>query len=335
MELMTTLAPDPGRSAFMYWLDRNASVASIALFFVACATVFSFSSATFHQTGNLLNIARQCSPLLVVATAMTLVVTTGGIDLSVGSTLALAGALCAVTLQAGVPDMLVIGGGIALGCAIGLLNGYFVAYAGMPPFIVTLGTLSVVRGAALAMTRGYSLPIEHAPLFTGLGRKWLLGIPFPAMIAVAVVLAGWATLRYTRFGRYVTGLGCNEESVRRAGIDVRRIKLRVYVLSGMAAALAGMIIAARLGSGSANQGVGFELDVITAVVLGGTSLFGGVGTVVGTVLGALTIAVLNNGLILLHVSPFYTQIIQGAIMLLAVWLNTRIFMPQRRRRDVA
>ncbi|WP_419690287.1 ABC transporter permease [Burkholderia theae] len=335
MEMTTALVPDPARSAFTYWLGRHASVASIAAFFLVCTAVFALSSATFHQTGNLFNIARQCAPLLIVATAMTVVITTGGIDLSVGSTLALVGALCAMALQAGMPEPVVIGGGLVLGCAIGLLNGYFVAYAGMPPFIVTLGTLSIVRGAALAVTQGYSLPIEHAPLFTGLGRQWVLGIPLPVLLAVAVVLAGWAALRYTRFGRYVTGLGCNEESVRRAGVDVRRIKLRAYLLSGMAAALAGMIIAARLGSGSSNQGTGFELDVITAVVLGGTSLFGGVGTIVGTVLGALTIAVLNNGLILLHVSPFYTQILQGSIMLLAIWLNTRVFMPRRRHGSAA
>ena len=335
MEMATTLARDPARSAFMYWLGRHASVASIAAFLLVCVTAFSFSSATFHQPGNLLNIARQCAPLLIVATTMTLVVTTGGIDLSVGSTLALVGALCAQALQAGVPEIVVIGGGIALGSVIGVFNGYFVAYADMPPFIVTLGTLSIVRGVALAATQGYSLPIEHAPLFTGLGRQRAFGIPLPVLFAFAAMLAGWAALRYTRFGRYVTGIGCNEESVRRAGVDVRRVKLRAYLLSGMAAALAGMIVAARLGSGSSNQGVSFELDVITAVVLGGTSLFGGVGTIVGTMLGALTIAVLSNGLILLHVSPFYTQIVQGAIMLLAIWLNTRVFMPQHRRGSAA
>jgi simple sugar transport system permease protein len=332
MELAMQDKQNAPRPRFRNLLGRNAGVASIAAFFVVCALAFTFTTHTFLTTGNLLNVLRQSAPLLIVATAMTLVITTGGIDLSIGSTLALVGALAAIALQAGAPGIVVLVGGLILGALIGAINGYFIAYAGMPAFIVTLGTLSVVRGIALLITQGYSVPIENDGWFVELGRGRVLGIPTPALIAIATLVAGWVALRHTRFGRYVTGIGTNAEGVRRAGVNVRNVTMKVYILSGAAAGLAGLITTARLGSGSSNQGVGFELAVIAAVVLGSTNLFGGSGTIPGTLLGALTIAVLGNGLILINVSPFYTQIIQGAIMLLAIWLNTRIFTPQRRKK---
>jgi simple sugar transport system permease protein len=332
MELAMQDKQKAPRLRVRHLLGRNAGVASIAAFFVVCALAFTLTTHTFLTTGNLLNVLRQSAPLLIVATAMTLVITTGGIDLSIGSTLALVGALAAIALQAGAPGIVVLVGGLILGAAIGAINGYFIAYAGMPAFIVTLGTLSVVRGIALLITQGYSVPIENDGWFVELGRGRVLGIPTPALIAVAALFAGWVALRHTRFGRYVTGIGTNAEGVRRAGVNVRAVTMKVYILSGAAAGLAGLITTARLGSGSSNQGVGFELAVIAAVVLGSTNLFGGSGTIPGTLLGALTIAVLGNGLILINVSPFYTQIIQGAIMLLAIWLNTRIFTPQRRKK---
>jgi simple sugar transport system permease protein len=332
MELVMQDKQKAPRLRFRHLLGRNAGVASIAAFFVVCALAFTFATHTFLTAGNLLNVLRQSAPLLIVATAMTLVITTGGIDLSIGSTLALVGALAAIALQAGAPGIVVLVGGLILGALIGAINGYFIAYAGMPAFIVTLGTLSVVRGIALLITQGYSVPIENDGWFVELGRGRVLGIPTPALIAIAALFAGWVALRHTRFGRYVTGIGTNAEGVRRAGVNVRNITMKVYILSGAAAGLAGLITTARLGSGSSNQGVGFELAVIAAVVLGSTNLFGGSGTILGTLLGALTIAVLGNGLILINVSPFYTQIIQGAIMLLAIWLNTRIFTPQRRKK---
>jgi simple sugar transport system permease protein len=320
------------RLPLKHLLGRNAGVASIAAFFIVCVLAFAFTTQTFLTSGNLLNVLRQSAPLLIVATAMTLVITTAGIDLSIGSTLALVGALSAIALRAGMPGTVVLIGGLALGAFIGAINGYFIAFAGMPAFIVTLGTLSVVRGIALLITKGYSVPIENDGWFVELGRGHLLGVPTPAVIAIVTLAAGWITLRHTRFGRYVTGIGTNAEGVRRAGVNVRAVTLKVYILSGMAAGLAGLITTARLGSGSSNQGVGFELAVIAAVVLGSTNLFGGSGTILGTLLGALTIAVLGNGLILINVSPFYTQIIQGTIMLLAIWLNTRVFTPQRRKK---
>jgi len=311
-------------------LHNHSGVVSIALFFIFCCVVFSLITNNFLSSTNWLNIVRQSAPLLIVATAMTLVITTGGIDLSVGSTLALVGALSAIALNYwGLPWPVVLVGGLVLGGLVGAINGFFIAYEGIPAFIVTLAMLAVVRGVALLITQGYSIPIPEDSLFAFMGRAWVIGIPMPALIAIIALAVGHIVLNHIRFGRYVTAIGANAEGARRSGINTKAVTLRVYVISGMAAALAGMIITARLGSGSSNQGEGFELQVIAAVVLGSTSLFGGFGTIIGTLLGAMSIAIIQNGLILSHISPFYTQIATGTIILLAIWLNTRILNPAR------
>ena len=310
----------------------NGSVGSIAVFFVFVMVLFSVTAEDFLTPDNLLNILRQSAPLLIVATAMTLVITTGGIDLSVGAILALTGALCAILIHAGLPWILVVVLMLAAGAALGALQGFFVAYEGIPAFIVTLAGLSVIRGLALLMTGGYSIPIPSSIAFVDLGRAWVLGLPLPAILAAVILALGSVLFDKTAFGRYVTGIGANAEAVRRAGVDTRRVTLLVYMLSGAAAALAGLVLTARLGSGSSNAGQGFELDVIAAVVLGGTSLFGGRGTMIGTILGALTVAVIGNGLILSHLSPFLTPIVTGCIILVAIWMNFRIFRGAGRRR---
>ncbi|MEX6508958.1 ABC transporter permease [Jiella sp. M17.18] len=304
---------------------ENGSTLSIAIFFVIVCLLFTFATSVFLTVPNLLNVIRQSAPLLIVAGAMTFVITTGGIDLSVGSVLALVCALSAALLQWGLPWPLVIAAMLVLGGLLGALQGFFVAYEGIPAFIVTLAGLSIIRGVALLITGGYSIPISPDSPFVVLGRAWFLGVPIPAWIALATLLIAYLVFTQTRFGRYVTGIGANAEAVRRAGVDTRRTTLMVYVLSSTAAALAGIILAGRLGSGSSNAGQGFELEVIAAVVLGGTSLFGGRGTMIGSVLGALTVAVIGNGLILAHMSPFLTPIVTGTIILVAIWLNFRLF----------
>lgn len=314
------------------FLIAHAPVLSIAGFFVTICVVFALVTDAFLSQQNLLNLLRQAAPLLIVAVAMTFVITTGGIDLSVGSNLAIVNALAAIALQAGIPWPLVVVLMLGLGAGIGLINGWIIAWEGIPAFIVTLATLSVFRGTALLITQGYSVPIAADSAFVQIGRGWFFGVPLPAVIAVVIAFAGFVALTQTRFGRYVTGIGANAEAVRRAGVDIRRVTAATYVLTGVAAALAGIVIAARLGSGSSNAGVGFELEVIAAVVLGGTSLMGGRGTIVGTTLGALTIAVIGNGLILTHISPFFTQIVTGLIILVAIWLNTRLFARARTMR---
>jgi simple sugar transport system permease protein len=307
------------------WLASNAQLLSIAGFFCIMVLIFSIVSPAFLTAGNLLNLIRQASPSFTVAIAMTFVITTGGIDLSVGSTVALINASAAIALQAGWPWPLVVVLLVIIGAVVGVLQGWFIAYQGIQAFIVTLAGLSTLRGIALLMTQGFSVPIATELGFVEIGRGWFLGVPAPAWIALAIAILGFLTLWATRFGRYVTAIGSNQEAARRAGIPTRMMILSVYVLTGIASAIAGIIIAARLGSGSSNAAVGFELDVIASVVLGGTSLMGGHGSILGTILGALTIAVIGNGLILSHVSPFFTQIVTGGIILLAVWLNARVF----------
>jgi simple sugar transport system permease protein len=267
---------------------------------------------------------------MIVAVAMTFVITTAGIDLSVGSVLALVNALAAISLQAGVPWPLAVVLLLGVGVVIGLGQGLFIAHEGIPAFIVTLAGLSAIRGTALLLTKGYSIPIDPQSPFNEIGRGWVFGVPLPAIIAVLVLIAGYIVFNETTFGRYVTGIGANAEAVRRSGVNTELVTISVYAISGLSAAMAGIIIAARLGSGSSNAGSGFELDVIAAVVLGGTSLFGGRGTIVGTMLGALTVAVIGNGLILCHLSPFLTPIVEGVIILVAIWLNFRLFRKGRR-----
>jgi simple sugar transport system permease protein len=328
--LTVAAAPGPLRDRARLVVHDNGGVLSIAAFFVVMTVTFSLITDTFLTGANLLNILRQIAPLIIVAVAMTFVITTGGIDLSVGSVLALVNALAAISLQAGLYWPVVVALMLGVGIVIGLFQGFFIAYEGIPSFIVTLAGLSSIRGAALLLTRGYSIPIDPRSPFNAIGRGWIFGLPMPAIIAVVVLTLGFVVFNETTFGRYVTGVGANAEAVRRAGVDTKRITLAVYALSGLAAAMAGIIIAARLGSGSSNAGGGFELDVIAAVVLGGTSLFGGRGTMLGTMLGALTVAVIGNGLILYHMSPFITPIVEGFIILIAVWLNFRLFRTGRR-----
>ena len=320
-----------GQALADFWQD-NAQVLSIAAFFAMCVLVFSAGTDTFLTAGNLLNVIRQAAPLLVVATAMTFVITTGGIDLSVGSQVALINALAAMALAAGLPWPLVVVAMLVIGAAVGLAQGWFVAYQGIPAFIVTLAGLSILRGFALYLTEGYSIPIPRIEAFYFIGRGTVLGIPFPALVAIVIAIGGIIVLTRSLYGRRVVAVGSNAEAARRVGMPSRRIIASVYMLTGALSAVAGITIAARLGSGSSNAAVGFELEVIAAVVLGGTSLFGGRGTMIGTVLGALTIAVIGNGLILMHISPFFTQIVTGAIILIAIFLNFRLFQAARPRR---
>jgi simple sugar transport system permease protein len=312
-----------------YWISdfvaANAQVLSIGSFLLAMFVLFSVITDAFFTTGNLLNVLRQAAPMIIVAVAMTMVITTGGIDLSVGSTVALINALAAIALGTALPWPVVVVGLIILGALIGSTQGWFITYEGIPAFIVTLAGMSVLRGIALLLTQGFSIPISAQSDFVFLGRGWVFGIPVPAIIAIVTCIAGMVVLGGTRFGRYIVAIGANREAARRAGIAVNNVTLATYALTGAAASTAGLIIAARLGSGSSNAAVGFELEVIAAVVLGGTSLMGGRGSIVGTILGALTISVIGNGLILAHVSPFFTQIITGAIILGAIWLNIRVF----------
>lgn len=321
------LSAGPGlalRTLRQFGSERRLFQSSLLLIFVGIFAVLALTTPFFLTTGNLLNILRQAAPTLIVAVAMTLVITSGGIDLSVGSLLAVVSVLSAMALRAAWPTALVISAMLGLGVVDGLLNGYFVAHQGIPAFIVTLATLSALRGIALVLTGGYSIPVDPFSPFINLGRGWGAGLPIPVWLSLLTVFVGYILLNRTRFGLYVTGMGSNEEAVRRVGVNTRRVKLGVYIVSGLLTALAGMVTAARLASGSSYTGIGFELDVIASVILGGTDLFGGRGTIAGTILGTLILAMISNGLILLHVSPFYEQIVKGAILLAAIWANRMV-----------
>ncbi|MFD2175894.1 ABC transporter permease [Rhodobacter lacus] len=307
------------------FIGDHAQVLSIATFFALCVLFFGVLTPTFLNMGNLLNIVRQAAPIMVVAVAMTLVITTGGIDLSVGSMVALINATAAVLMAMGLPWPLAIVLMLIMGAVIGGIQGWFIAYQGIPAFIVTLAGLSILRGAALYLTEGYSIPIRDADGFFWLGRGEIFGLPVPALIAILIAIAGFVVMLRTQYGRQVIAVGSNMEAARRVGMPALKVLASVYMVAGIACGVAAILIAARLGSGSSNAAQGFELQVIAAVVLGGTSLLGGKASMFGTVLGTMTIAVIGNGLILLHISPFFTQIVTGTIILIAIWMNTRLF----------
>ena len=287
---------------------------------VVVTVVMIFASDTFLTASNLSNIARQVSINAIIAVGMTCVILTGGIDLSVGPVMALSGTLTAGLMVAGLPPGLAIGAGLLIGVAFGIGNGLFVAYLHMPPIIVTLATMGIARGFGLMYTDGY--PISGLPEWFGFfGRQSLLGIQVPILIMLVTYLVAYVLLQHTRIGRYIYAIGGNEEAVRLSGVRAARFKLLVYGISGLTAAIAGLVLTSRLMSGQPNAGIGFELDAIAAVVLGGASIAGGRGVIVGTLLGAMLLGVLNNGLNMLGVSPYVQSVIKGAIILLAIFIS--------------
>ncbi|CRM72034.1 ribose ABC transporter permease [Pseudomonas sp. 25 R 14] len=282
--------------------------------------VMIVASDNFLTASNLSNIARQVSINAIIAVGMTCVILTGGIDLSVGPVMALSGTLTAGLMVAGLPPGLAIGAGLLIGVAFGVGNGLFVAYLHMPPIIVTLATMGIARGFGLMYTDGY--PISGLPEWFGFfGRESLFGIQVPILIMLVTYLVAYVLLQHTRIGRYIYAIGGNEEAVRLSGVRAARFKLLVYGLSGLTAAIAGLVLTSRLMSGQPNAGIGFELDAIAAVVLGGASIAGGRGVIAGTLLGAMLLGVLNNGLNMLGVSPYVQSVIKGAIILLAIFIS--------------
>lgn len=286
--------------------------------FIAMAVI----NDNFLTGSNLTNLARQTSIIAIIAVGMSLAILTGGIDLSVGPVMALSGTVMAGLMVAGVPPSLAILLGLLVGAAFGAFNGAFIAFAGMPPIIVTLATMGIARGLALIYTGGY--PIAGLPAeFAFFGRGSLAGIETPILIMITVYALGFVLLHHTATGRYLYAIGGNEEATRLSGIRVSRYKLLVYTLSGTTAAIAGLILTSRLMSGQPNAGVGFELDAIAAVVLGGAAITGGRGMILGTLVGALLLGVLNNGLNLMGVSPYLQNVIKGLIILLAIYISRK------------
>jgi ribose/xylose/arabinose/galactoside ABC-type transport system permease subunit len=287
---------------------------------------FALYSPTFLTAANAINVALQVSVTAILAIGMTLVILTGGIDLSVGSLVAVAGALAAFTARfsaGNAPLLAAIIVGLAAGAASGSFTGFFVTRFSIPPFIVTLALMSALRGAAFLLTGGYS--VADLPLsFARLGRGSFLYLPVPVIAMALLYAAGAVVLSSTVFGRHIYAVGGNERAAWLAGVRTARVKFAAYLLNGMLGGFAGVMLASRLGAGIPNAGLGYELDVIAAVVVGGASLFGGKGTLGGTLLGAIFIGILNNGLNLANVDPYLQKIALGAVILGAVLLDRKL-----------
>lgn len=308
-------------------LARFQSLFALGLMVLA----LSLASDKFLTVDNGMNVLRQISINLCLSIGMTLIILSGGIDLSVGSVLALAGAVAAGLLKHGVAltrlDVLIqftafgaVVAGVAVGLACGWFNGWVITRFRLPPFVATLGMLSIARGLTMLWTGGF--PITGlGPTFGYIGTGHWAGLPMPVWISAGLVALFVLISRRTRFGRHLYAVGGSERAARLSGLNVNRLKRRVYMLGGGLAGMAGLLVTARLDSATPNAGFSYELDSIAAVVIGGTSLAGGRGSVTGTVLGCLIIGVLNNGLVLLEVSPFWQQVIKGAVILVAVAID--------------
>ncbi|MCL4137165.1 UNVERIFIED_CONTAM: hypothetical protein GTU68_018169 [Idotea baltica] len=288
--------------------------------------LLSLISPYFLTSDNITNITRQTAFVALLAIGQTFVILTGGIDLSVAAIAALSACVSTVLMTMGIDLVIAISIGLIVGLACGAFNGWLIATFGIPDFIATLGTMTIMRGAALLVTDGFpvpsfsgSKPLPDFLIWFGSGD--ILGIPVSALIALIIGIGAWWILGNTAFGRAVYAVGGNREAARISGIDVSRTKIRVYAVSGLAAAIAGIIFVGRLSSANALMGEGDELRSIAAVVIGGTHLFGGEGGALGSVVGALIIGVLSNGLNLLDVSPFWQRIAQGAVIILVVILD--------------
>ena len=274
----------------------------------------------FLTVSNLLNVAQQATIIAIIAVGMTFVIITGGIDLSVGSVLAFAGVVMASALQSGVPLPLALLIGLGVGLLCGVTNGLLITIGRLPPFIATLGMMSVARGAALMFTEGR--PISgFSESFRSIATGEILRIPAPVVIMIVVYLIAHFVLKRTKLGRYTYAIGGNEEAALLSGINVRLNKTMVYGIAGLLSGLAAILLTARLNSAQPIAGMSYELDAIAATVIGGTSLLGGEGTVSGTLIGALIMAVLRNGLNLLSVSSFFQQVVIGSVIIFAVLID--------------
>lgn len=289
---------------------------------VVCVAL-SLTTENFLTLPNLVVVVRQISINGILAIGVTLVLLTGGVDLSLGSLVALTGVVAACFAHPGdSPLVVAVGMGILAGTACGAINGLVITQGGVAPFIATLGMMTAARGLALVVSEGK--PVSNLTKdFTRIGGGDVWGVPFPILILAGVTLLAWLFLRFARWGRYIYAVGCNENAAWAAGINVKAIKVFAYTVCGALAGLAGIVLASRITTGQPNAGVAYELDAIAAVVIGGTSLSGGVGGVGGTVLGALLMGVINNGLDLLNVSSYYQQIVKGLIIVGAVWLDRK------------
>lgn len=288
---------------------------------VLVAALISLSTPYFLTTDNLMGVFRSFSLVAIMSIGMVMVIITGGIDLSVGSVLGLSSLITAMLFQAGMPTVVCVAGGLATGVVFGLVNGLLVTGIGLPPFIATLGTLSIGRGLMYIITHGVPLTPDTPDSFATIGQGYLGLVPVPVVIMLGLAVVFSVLMRSTRFGRHVYAVGGNEQAARLSGVKTTRVKLLVYTLSGVIASVAGVISFSRFLSAEPASGFGIELDVIAAAAIGGASLAGGIGSVEGAVIGAALAGIISNGVVLMNIDTYAQQAITGAVILIAVSLD--------------
>lgn len=302
---------------------KNMPELTTLIALIALMIVITFLNPNFLTTNNLLNLLLQVTANGFIAFGMTFVILTGGIDLSVGSILALSSALSAGLIGQGMPVGLAIVLAVCMGGIFGMLNGLFISFGKLAPFIVTLATMTIFRGATLVYSNGNPITesLSDSFLFQFLGQGYVVGIPFPVILMFLTFVILYILLHKTAFGKSVYALGGNEKAAYISGVKLNKVKIIIYTISGMMASISGLIITSRLNSAQPTAGASYEMDAIAAVVLGGTSLSGGKGRILGTLIGALIIGVLNNGLNIIGVSAFWQQVVKGIVILIAVLLD--------------
>ncbi|MFD1009023.1 MULTISPECIES: ribose ABC transporter permease [Oceanisphaera] len=309
------------------WFSKEWLIAQKSLIaLIVLIAVVSALNPYFFTVDNLLNILRQTSVNAIIAVGMTLVILTAGIDLSVGSVLALCGAFAASMVSMELSIFITLPAILLAGFALGSLSGLIVAKGRVQAFIATLVTMTLLRGVTMVYTEGRPISTgftDAGDIFAWFGTGYVFGIPVPVWLMAMTFLGAWYLLNHTRFGRYIYAVGGNEAAARLSGINVARVKIGVYAICGMLSALAAIIVTSRLSSAQPTAGTTYELDAIAAVVLGGTSLAGGKGAIMGTLIGALIIGFLNNALNLLDVSSYYQMIAKATVILLAVLVDNK------------
>ncbi len=321
----------PGRFASLRAATFGVKELNILLALLLLCAVLAFRSPVFFTSDNLLGVARGFTMTAIAAIGQTMVIITGGIDLSAGSIIGLSSLSAGILLASGWPSVAAILAGLAVGTAFGVCNGLLITRVGLPPFIATLGTMSIGRGLIYVITKGYPVTAPRDDLLLKIGQGYLGQVPIPVIIMVIVTIIATWFLGKTTLGRYIYAVGGNEEASRLAGINVNRVKMFVYTMSGFLSSVSGIILLSRLVSAQPTAGLGQELPVIAASIIGGTSLIGGEGTALGAVLGAAIVGVLENGIVLLGINTYAQQVVTGAAILLAVGID--IWQKRRRQRS--
>lgn len=322
--ISTEISKNSTKSSFSFnknVFEKFAAFIALILLFL----IFALICPPFRSIGNIMTVALQTSIISFIGIGVTFVIITGGIDLGIGSVLALTSVVTGLAMAAGYPSPLAILFGLIVGIICGLFNGFVIAQMKLPPFIATLGTMMIARGIGLYITNAAPITVDE-PFFNILGGTFKIPgfevpIPFPVLIMIILAFVFGFILKKTRLGRYAYAIGSNEEAARLSGLNLNRTKYLLYAISGLLSAVAGIVLASRLSTAQATAGVSYELDAIASAVIGGTSLNGGVGTIMGTMIGAFIIGVLRNGLNMMGVSSFIQQITIGGVIILAVYVD--------------